>query len=234
MRLLVHVEGQTEETFVNEILRTHLFAYGYTSVGARLIGNARLRVKRGGIRAWSSVKADILRHLKEDVNAISTLMVDYYAMPSDGQRGWPGRVAKASLSSAEKAEQVEKAISAEIELESPGILAAQRFIPFVLMHEFEGLLFSDCAAFARGVGQHGLAKAFAEIRDAFATPEDINDSPLTTPSKRIEGLVLGYEKPLHGALAVLEIGLKSIRVQCPHFDGWLTKLEELPAVKAGG
>jgi hypothetical protein len=27
----------------------------------------------------------------------------------------------------------------------------RRFVPFVVMHEFEGLLFSDCAAFSRGI-----------------------------------------------------------------------------------
>ena len=31
-RLLVHVEGQTEEAFVNEVLREHLVGVGYESV----------------------------------------------------------------------------------------------------------------------------------------------------------------------------------------------------------
>ncbi|MDE2725572.1 MAG: hypothetical protein OXI59_19555 [Gemmatimonadota bacterium] len=35
-RLLIHVEGETEETFVNEILGPHLYACGYTMVSARL------------------------------------------------------------------------------------------------------------------------------------------------------------------------------------------------------
>ena len=35
MRLLVHVEGVTEETFVNNVLGPHLMEAGYTSVGAR-------------------------------------------------------------------------------------------------------------------------------------------------------------------------------------------------------
>ena len=47
-RLLVHVEGQTEETFVNELLAPHLLARGYSPVSARLMGNARLRERRGG------------------------------------------------------------------------------------------------------------------------------------------------------------------------------------------
>jgi hypothetical protein len=105
--------------------------------------------------------------------------------------------------------------------------APRRFVPFVMMHEFEGLLFSDCAAFGRGIGQPGLEPRFRQVRDAFATPEDINDSPFTAPSKRVEGVVLNYEKPLLGTLVVLEIGLVRIRAECPHFAAWLDKLESL-------
>jgi hypothetical protein len=100
-----------------------------------------------------------------------------------------------------------------------------RFVPFVIMHEFEGLLFSDCAAFSRGIYRPDLEPAFRAIREQFATPEEINDSPDTAPSKRIQGIVTGYQKPLLGVLAVLEIGLTAIRAECPHFDGWLKTLE---------
>ena len=102
-----------------------------------------------------------------------------------------------------------------------------RFVPFVVMHEFEGLLFSDCDKFSRGIGRPGLASDFQAIRNQFSTPEEINDSPHKAPSKRVEGLVQGYEKPLLGALAVLEIGLNAIRAECPHFRNWLSRLEGL-------
>src|SRR5436309_12656505 len=55
-RLLVHVEGKTEETFVNQILGPHLYKHRYEIVSARLLGNARQRDRRGGIRAWSAVR----------------------------------------------------------------------------------------------------------------------------------------------------------------------------------
>ena len=64
-RLLVHVEGQTEEAFVNELLQEHLLARGYDSVSARIVGNARLRNRRGGIVPWSSVRKNITNHLKD-------------------------------------------------------------------------------------------------------------------------------------------------------------------------
>ena len=95
------------------------------------------------------------------------------------------------------------------------------------MHEFEGLLFSDCDALSRGVGRPELQPQFESIRNQFTTPEDINDSPHTAPSKRMESIIPGYEKPLLGILAVLEIGLARIRAECPHFNAWLSKLESL-------
>jgi hypothetical protein len=104
---------------------------------------------------------------------------------------------------------------------------SDRFVPFVVMHEFEGLLFSDCASFSRGIGRPDLEVRLQDIRDDFTTPEEINDSPITAPSKRVRDLVPGYEKPLLGVLAVLEIGLLRIRAECPHFDGWLNQLESL-------
>ena len=172
-RLLVHVEGETEESFVNEILATHLTVNfgksGYTNVAARLLGNARARTHRGGIRSWPAVRRDII-----------------------------------SLSGLDEG----------------------RFVPFVLMHEFEALLFSDCVRFADAIGRPGVADELQGVREQFGTPEEIDDSPQTAPSKRIRRLVAGYDKPFMGNLAVLEIGLEKIRSECRHFDGWLTRLEQ--------
>ena len=83
-RLLVHVEGQTEETFVNEVLALHLYGRGLRSVSARLIGNARQRSGHGGTQAWSAVRREIVNHLREDQTCIATTMVDYYGMPQTG------------------------------------------------------------------------------------------------------------------------------------------------------
>lgn len=223
--LLVHVEGQTEERFVYDVLSPHLYRRGYTRVGARLLGNARQRDRRGGIRAWSAVRSDILNHLREDPSCLATTMVDYYALPQTGGRAWPGREAAGMMPFPEKAGTVERAIAADMGRDMGSGFDPSRFIPFVMMHEFEGLLFSDCQAFSRGIGRPELAVEFQAIRDQFASPEEINDSPITAPSKRVAGLVAGYEKPLLGTLAGLEIGLDAIRAECPHFREWLTRLE---------
>jgi hypothetical protein len=227
-RLLIHVEGETEETFVNEILCEHLVAVGFKEVSARIVGNSRLRHRRGGIRGWDSVRRDILRHLRQDSLAYSTTLVDYYALPQSGTGAWPGRATAANQPTALKALTVEDAIAADIKTEMGGdSFFPSRFVPFVMVHEFEGLLFSDCAAFTRAIGRPDLEVAFQAVRDAFATPEEINDSPVTAPSKRVEGLIRNYEKPLMGTLGVIEIGLARIRQECPHFDSWLRTLEAL-------
>lgn len=228
-RLLIHVEGETEETFVNEILRQHLRDVGYSSVSARIVGNARLRDRRGGIRAWSAVRNDILNHLREDPQCLSTTMVDYYALPPSGNRIWPGRAEANHLSFPMKAAAVENALLTDICNELGDSFNPRRFIPYVMMHEFEGLLFSDCARFGDGIGCPELAPKFQGIRDQFRTPEEINDSPITAPSKRVLSLVPGYQKPLFGTIAVLAIGLEAIRRECPHFRDWLERLEAYPS-----
>jgi len=228
-RLLVHVEGQTEEDFVNFVLRDYLLHCGYQSVSARIIGNARLRRRRGGIRPWLMVRKDIVNHLHEDPGCVATTMVDFYGLPQHGDRAWPGRAAAVGASGHQKASVVEEALRDDLAHEMGTDFDITRFLPFVVVHEFEGLLFIDCAAFARGICRPDLEPSFSQIREGFATPEDIDDSPVTAPSKRVEELVPGYEKPLFGALAILEIGLDPIRAECPHFDDWLDQLESLVA-----
>jgi hypothetical protein len=226
-RLLVHVEGQTEEDFVNELLRDHLVNRGYESVSARIVGNARLRRRRGGIRGWPSVRKDIVNHLRQDPNCIATTMVDFYRLPRRGDGAWPGRAEATGPTARRKGSCVQAALSRDLSGEMGRSFDPKRFVPFVVMHEFEGLLFSDCAAFGQGIGRPELEPNFRLIRDDFETPEDINDSPISAPSKCVERLVPGYEKPLFGALAAMEIGLVRIRAECPHFDGWLRQLEAL-------
>ena len=227
MRLLNHVEGITEETFTNEILAPHLIGAGYEFVSARLIGNARLRSHRGGTRAWVDVKKDIVRHLQSDQDAVATTMVDYYALPASGPKEWPGRADANKKQFAQKARTVQTELLKDVVADMGRNFDPKRFVPFVVMYEFEGLLFSDCDAFARAMGQKNLITDLQEIRDEFDTPEEINDSPVTAPSKRVKLLLPNYDKSLFGNVAALEVGLGKIREECPHFEQWLAKLERL-------
>ena len=219
-RILVHVEGHTEETFVNTVLAPHLCQVGYTNVSARLLGNARQRNRRGGIKSWDSVRRNILNHLREDRDALATTMVDYYGLPHT----WPGRErADRRTTVAECAETVEQAILDDV---SKAIGHPPRLVPYVVMHEFEGLLFSDPDCFAQSLGKSDLASEFQAICRDFQTPEDINDSPDTAPSKRVCKLYPRYQKPVMGVAAMQEIGLDVVRAACPLFNRWVDTLEQ--------
>ena len=224
-RLLVHVEGQTEEEFVKNVLRPPLVDTGYGSVNARLFGNPRLRRRRGGVRSWQSVRNDLVWHLKGDAGAIAALIADFYGMPGD----WPGRTTASGIRRTEdKASCVEAALLASVSEELGGEFDPRRFAPLVMMHEFEALLFSDPDKCAQALSAPDIAPSLHEIRKHFDSPEDIDDSIETAPSRRLLRLFRRYEKPLFGNLAAMEIGLPAMRRECPHFSGWLEALEALP------
>jgi hypothetical protein len=222
-RLFIHVEGQTEESFVNNVLYAHLTARGYTNVSARLMGNARQRSSRGGVRSWSQMRREIARHLLGDREAIATVMVDYYAMPLD----WPGRqLAATQTGSAARASIVQSQMAQEVANEMGAGFDPRRFVPFVLMHEFEALLFSDCKSFADLIGNPALEASMQAIIAECGAPEDIDDSPHTAPSKRLKAILPGYEKVVLGTLAALEMGVETIRQNCPNFRDWTDRLAE--------
>ena len=151
-------------------------------------------------------------------------MVDYYGLPSGG----PGRSQALQRPLPERARTVEAELLEDVRQLMGSSFNPERFVPYLMMHEFEAMLFSDCRSFADTIGRPNLASDLQAIRDQFDNPEGIDDSPETAPSKRIERLVAGYQKPLAGTQGVLAIGLGAIRAACPHFDAWLERLECLP------
>jgi hypothetical protein len=164
-----------------------------------------------------------LNHLRQDVNVVVTTMVDYYGLPQEGGREWPGRAMARLQPVGTRASFVEQQLSDDLRT----ILDTDRFIPFVVMHEFEALLFSDCVTFGEGIYRPEIGREMLSIREQFANPEEINDSPETAPSKRLRALEPRYQKPLMGSLGALAIGLERMRAECPHFDGWVRRLEEV-------
>ena len=225
MRLLVHVEGKTEETFVRDVLVPHLTGCGYVSVSARLVGSRVARAQRGGAVPWPSVRDRIVRYLKEDRQAFATTMVDYYGMPQSGPRAWPGRAEARVCALAERAAFVQSAVAQDIAHHMGVNFDRRRFIPYVSMHEFEALLFSNCRRFAESVGHPEIAGKMEAIVTQFGDPEAIDDSQETAPSKRILQLLPGYRKVAMGATAIQNIGLADIRSRCANFAEWLGRLE---------
>ena len=140
---------------------------------------------------------------------------------------WPGRSQAGQVLHSNKAQLVEKSLRDDISQTMGGSFNTSRFIPYIQLYEFEGLLFSDPATVCEVLRAPGKVERIQKVRDAFVTPEEINDSPTTAPSKRLESLFADYRKRLHGLIAASRIGIQQMRKECPHFDAWITSLEEL-------
>lgn len=150
-------------------------------------------------------------------------MVDLYGLG----RGFPGHPPPEHLSNIEKVRHVEKAVKEDICQEMPDLRADRRFIPYLQLHEYEAILFSDPAAFAIGINYPNLQRQFQGIRDEVESPEDINDHPETAPSKRILAACPNYRKVIEGTQAAAAVGIPNIRQQCHHFREWIESLEDL-------
>jgi hypothetical protein len=219
IRVHIICEGQTEEMFINEILSEVFFPKGIYLVPA-LIGKPG---HKGGNFRFERLFTDIRARLLGETSAFCTTFFDFYGLPED----FPGKnEAKQQLTIENKAQCISDLLTEKIRFKL-GDEALRRFFPYVQMYEFEGLLFSDPDGLANAVNQPGLVEAFRKIRDTFETPENINNSPAKAPSKRIGTLYAGYDKPIHGSLAAIEIGLDVMRRECLLFDAWLKRIEAL-------
>ena len=222
VRVHIICEGQTEETFVKELL-TEKFALSGIYLTPSLIGKPG---HKGGNVKYDRLFKDIRLHLLNDKTAFCTTFFDYYGLSPD----FPGKAeADKQHNIADKARIIQDALVEKL-TERIDENAMHRFIPYVQMYEFEALLFSDCAQFAAGIEHPELAEKFQAIRDTFLSPEDINDSPQTAPGKRIQKLIPDYEKPLYGTIAALGVGLETMRTECVLFDNWLKRLEALAKI----
>ena len=99
------------------------------------------------------------------------------------------------------------------------------FIANLMVYEFEALLFVQPEKFSDWTNSQQIVKQLLNIAQSYETPEQINDSPQTAPSKRIKSLMPEYQKTFHGPLIAADIGLDALRRACPHFNAWLLKLE---------
>lgn len=214
-RIYVVVEGQSEEAFVRELLTPH-----YARVGIYLtpIIVSTSPGYRGGVVSYAKVRPQLIKLCLQDAQAFVTTMFDLYAVPTD----FPGRRDgnyPLKGSGDEKSRFIESELAKDIN--------QANFIPNLIVHEFEALLFADPAKFADWTSDDEVVDALQKILEANNAPEDINDGPTTAPSKRLLKVMPSYQKTFHGPLIATEIGLDRIRLLCPHFDQWLKRIEGL-------
>jgi len=220
-RVLILVEGQTEERFVKDVLGPafwdkELFLHATILTTKRVKDGPNFK---GGVTHFAKFRNDTQRLLDSAGGALVTTMVDYYGLPSD----FPGMDSRPPHGTPmQRVTHVEKAIAEHFH--SPPL-----FVPFLVLHEFEAWLFSSPAELPRALTEPGKQPEFEAIRSGVATPEEINERPEYAPSKQIEKLFPAYKKTVHGPMTVARIGLERIRAECPHFNDWMAKLEDFAA-----
>jgi len=218
-RLNIVVEGQAEETYINEVLSLHLAQFDVGAVARRVEFSRRKQriVSRGGLFDYPKLKRDVTNWLKQDREALVTTMVDLYHLPSD----FPKRgEAKKITNPFQKVALLESAFAEDVD--------SRRFIPNIQLHEFEALLFVDIARLRAYYPDYSREIANLKAETArYANPEEINEGTATAPSKRILKYVPIYDKVIGGSLMAIDLGLQAIRSRCQHFHQWLMRLEAL-------
>jgi len=207
MRLHVLCEGPTEEQFVKQLLAPYLLN---DNIYAK-------EINLGGVSKYAKIRKALETLCKGDTSAYVTTMLDYYKLPKDT----PGKYTATDAFA--DAKGIDAAVNADLG-------GCRNLFINLIVHEFEGLLFSDVSAFA------GEAKAsekdlleLARIKNdpKFPTPEHINDSEMTAPSKRILNILPKYVKTLNGLTIAKRITIEKIVDECPYFRAWIEKIKAL-------
>lgn len=201
IRLGVVVEGETEEAFVNQLLDAHLRTVGIETEPILLKGDVTVS------------RLAIFMGLAFRQHGMVTSLVDYYGFRDKGT---------------DSVAELEQRILTSVQDKLGQTVDPSLVIPYVQQYEFEALLFSQVSAFrdVLGLSQTTLSQLNA-AREQFASPEEINDSPVTAPSKRIAGILPHYNKVTYGPQIAQAIGLPTIRRECPRFNSWVARLESL-------
>lgn len=216
-RLVIIVEGETEEAFVHQVLAPYFCNLGFCNY----VQCFKLKHSHGGIAKYSHLKQDILKVIYETDAEIST-MIDYYRLPSD----FPGFARSQSISDKRhRIRLLERKIKEDIESSQGRPFG--NLHPYIQLHEFETLIFSS----TKGVEEmfeprEYHRKQFEAVINEFSNPEDINNGPDTAPSMRLKHLIEGYDKVLFGVELTKSIGMKTLLAKCPHFREWVEELSQ--------
>jgi hypothetical protein len=219
MVLNILVEGQTEETFVKDILAPYLLDDGVYPKPIILSTKITRDGKkfRGGLSNGNFERfiKELKRLLSSTPHGLVTTFIDYYALPDK----FPKYEERHQFSKAiEKVTFLEQALFEY--LNSP-----KNFLPYLQLHEFETFLFADPLGFHSLIEEEeGDVEALTSLCSQFENPEDINEGNETAPSKRILNHYESYDKVFEGNMMLQEVGIQTLLEKCPHFREWMNKV----------
>ncbi len=220
------VEGDTEETFVSDVMIPYFAPLNiYLSARKITTGWDKINNKKakGGIQNFIKFRNEVLNWIESDrgrADTFYTSFVDLYAFPKDKFSPYTPQIQNLT-DPYQKIQALEAAIAQEI--------GDPKFIPYVQLHEFETFILADPNRLIVMYpdGHRGIKGLKADIGDS--SPEEVNETFETAPSKRIIKFFPAYEaeKSQVGPMVAEDIGMAKLRAKCPHFDEWLTKLETI-------
>lgn len=211
-RLNIVVERQTEQSFVNEVLAPYMRSRGLFSITPILISTSK--TGKGGFVNYQHLKNKVKGLLSnpDDDKLIVSTFVDFFRIPNN----MPGyRDAMLLGDNLQKIEALQQELG--------NAIADRRFIPYIQLHEFEALLFSNNNGFEY-LWEEKMYSETKNIVDKYSNPEDINSAPETAPSKRLLAINQKYDKVLEGNLIALEVGINEMLNKCPRFANWVNSL----------
>jgi hypothetical protein len=217
--VMVIVEGKTEEIFINSLVQPYL---AQKSIFMQATQISKPGQKGGDVRFSRAVK-DFEIHLKQRSDTYVTTFIDYY-----GTKEWPGLDSVRSVKKPSKiAKIINDSTKAQVLELFPAQRADKRFVPFIAVHEFEALLFSNTEILSSQLGID--MSQIEEVLVKCGEPEAINNSPQTAPSKRLDLWSKDgkFPKTTAGIAIASKIGIKQIREKCPLFNAWLETFEKI-------
>lgn len=223
---IIHIlcEGQTEQEFVEAVLRPYLQSKGIAGVKSILVTTNKKKNIRGGMLSFGQAMADLdlMCRSKQDgehEKHVFTTMFDLYALPGD----FPGFAENEVVADPySRVHNLEKAFA-----EAVGDV---RFVPYIQLHEFEALLFCGIDHLVKmyPCSKKCCERLKRDLIDA-GNPELIDNGMDTAPSKRIikaveAGRKAHYNKPKTAKYVTGQVGIDVLREKCRHFDEWINKL----------
>ena len=221
-RINIIAEGQTEQRFIEDFLAEYS-VFKNNEIYLLAITMETSRGHKGGGINFDRYKDKVINLLYENDEPIVTSLIDFYGLNKD----FPDYSDSEKIpNKSERVDFLEKAILKDIEKDIPKRIDINRFLPYIQLHEFEGLLFSDIKGFKTITSEKNKLKEIEDIIKKFPNPEDINDEPNKTPSKRLIKIIEKYErrKIEYGYRIANKIGIETIMSKCPHFREWIEKL----------
>lgn len=218
--LIILVEGETEQEFVNRILAPYLVLRGLnTEIRPIMIE------KSGGGHGYSNIQ-----HLKNTIRPILcrqdepfvTTLIDHYGI--DSERKLPGYTAITTANTEERIRQMELILDKEIQKIKP----YRFFIPYIQQHEFETMLFANPEV-GFDLEDEKIKQDIVALCSEFENIETINCTVEGAPSKRIKRIYTANKRKYNkvsDAVDIIELtGIEKVLEKCPRFKNWVELLE---------